>query len=31
MKAVVDAYTGQVTLYAWNQDPQPDPLLQVWE
>ena len=31
VKAVVDAYTGKVTLYAWNQQQQPDPLLQAWE
>src|SRR5262245_42425578 len=31
VKAVVDAYTGQVTLYEWNQDNQPDPLLKSWE
>ena len=31
VKAVVDAYTGQVTLYEWNQDSEPDPLLQTWE
>lgn len=31
VKAVVDAYTGKVTLYAWNQKAQPDPLLQAWE
>ena len=31
VKAVVDAYTGKVTLYAWNQKAQPDPLLKVWE
>ena len=31
MKAIVDAYTGKVTLYAWNQANQPDPLLQTWE
>ena len=31
VKAVVDAYTGQVTLYAWNQQQHPDPLLNVWE
>ena len=31
VKAVVDAYTGQVTLYSWNQQSQPDPLLQSWE
>ena len=31
MKAVVDAYTGQVTLYSWNQESQPDPVLQTWE
>ncbi len=31
VKAVVDAYTGRVTLYAWNQKRQPDPLLQAWE
>jgi len=31
VKAVVNAYTGQVTLYAWNQSQQPDPLLSAWE
>ena len=31
VKAVVDAYTGQVSLYEWNQDTQPDPLLKTWE
>ncbi|MGC4109722.1 MAG: UPF0182 family protein [Nocardioides sp.] len=31
VKAVVNAYTGQVTLYEWNQTNQPDPLLQTWE
>jgi uncharacterized protein len=31
VKAVVDAYTGQVTLYEWNQKNQPDPLLKTWE
>lgn len=31
VKAVVDAYTGRVTLYSWNQDNQPDPVLQTWE
>ncbi|RNI21049.1 UPF0182 family protein [Flexivirga caeni] len=31
VKAVVDAYTGKVTLYAWNQQAQPDPLLKAWE
>jgi uncharacterized membrane protein (UPF0182 family) len=31
VKAVVDAYTGQVTLYEWNQSSQPDPLLKSWE
>jgi uncharacterized protein len=31
VKAVVDAYTGQVTLYSWNQAAQPDPVLQTWE
>ena len=31
VKAVVDAYTGQVTLYEWNQDQQPDPVLKSWE
>ena len=31
VKAVVDAYTGQVTLYSWNQETQPDPVLQTWE
>ncbi len=31
VKAVVDAYTGQVTLYEWDQASRPDPLLQSWE
>jgi uncharacterized membrane protein (UPF0182 family) len=38
VKATVDAYSGKVTLYAWNQvksqytpDPQPDPVLATWE
>ena len=25
VKATVDAYSGKVTLYAWNQAPHPDP------
>jgi hypothetical protein len=38
VKATVDAYSGKVTLYAWNQvksadtpNPLPDPVLQTWE
>jgi hypothetical protein len=31
VKAVVDAYTGKVSLYEWNQNQQPDPLLKAWE
>lgn len=31
VKAVVDAYTGQVTLYEWNQAQHPDQLLKAWE
>lgn len=38
VKAIVNAYTGQVTLYAWNQVPsatnpnaQADPVLATWE
>ena len=31
VKAVVDAYTGKVSLYSWNQKQQPDPLLSTWE
>jgi uncharacterized membrane protein (UPF0182 family) len=38
VKATVNAYTGKVTLYAWNQVksannpfPQPDPVLATWE
>ena len=31
VKAVVDAYTGQVSLYEWNQPQHPDPLLRTWE
>jgi uncharacterized membrane protein (UPF0182 family) len=38
VKAIVNAYTGQVTLYAWDQEKtkytpngSPDPVLQTWE
>lgn len=31
VKATVDAYTGEVHLYEWNQEAQPDPLLDSWE
>lgn len=31
VKATVNAYTGRVTLYAWNQAPTPDPVLRTWE
>ena len=31
VKAVVDAYTGKVTLYEWNQKQRRDPLLKGWE
>ena len=31
VKAVVDAYTGRVSLYEWNQGAHPDPLLKAWE
>jgi uncharacterized membrane protein (UPF0182 family) len=31
VKAIVNAYTGKVSLYEWNQDTQPDPLLKTWE
>ncbi|WP_151084513.1 UPF0182 family protein [Nocardioides cynanchi] len=31
VKATVDAYTGKVTLYSWNQAAEPDPILQTWE
>ena len=31
VKAVVDAYTGKVTLYDWNQKQHRDPLLQAWK
>ena len=31
VKAVVDAYTGKVTLYEWDQQQHPDPLLTTWE
>jgi hypothetical protein len=31
VKAVVDAYSGKVSLYEWNQDQHPDPLLKAWE
>jgi uncharacterized membrane protein (UPF0182 family) len=31
VKAVVDAYTGKVSLYEWNQHNNPDPLLKSWE
>jgi hypothetical protein len=30
VKATVDAYTGKVTLYAWDQSPNPDPILESW-
>jgi uncharacterized protein len=31
VKATVDAYSGKVTLYSWNQAIHPDPLLSTWE
>ncbi len=31
VKAVVDAYTGKVTLYDWDQKQHVDPLLKTWE
>jgi uncharacterized membrane protein (UPF0182 family) len=31
VKAVVDAYSGRVTLYAWNPTNTPDPELSTWE
>jgi hypothetical protein len=31
VKAVVNAYSGAVTLYAWDQTPTPDPVLETWE
>ncbi|MGN6607004.1 MAG: UPF0182 family protein [Jatrophihabitans sp.] len=31
VKAVVDAYTGQVSLYEWDQSKHVDPLLKTWE
>ncbi|MGH3412135.1 MAG: UPF0182 family protein [Marmoricola sp.] len=31
VKATVDAYTGKVTLYQWNEHQLPDPLLKEWE
>lgn len=31
VKAVVDAYTGKVTLYEWDQQQHADPLLKAWE
>ncbi len=31
VKAVVDAYTGKVSLYEWNQKQHTDPLLKAWE
>ncbi len=31
VKATVDAYTGKVTLYAWQENQLPDPLLKAWE
>ena len=31
VKAVVDAYTGKVTLYEWDQKQHLDPLLRTWE
>jgi uncharacterized protein len=30
VKAVVDAYDGTVTLYAWDQSTNPDPVLAMW-
>src|SRR5581483_9120557 len=31
VKATVDAYDGTVTLYAWDQQSDPDPALSTWE
>jgi uncharacterized protein len=31
VKATVDAYSGKVTLYSWDQAPKPDPVLETWE
>jgi uncharacterized membrane protein (UPF0182 family) len=31
VKATVDAYSGKVTLYSWDQAAHPDPLLETWE
>jgi hypothetical protein len=31
VKATVDAYSGRVTLYSWDQSPTPDPILSTWE
>jgi uncharacterized membrane protein (UPF0182 family) len=31
VKATVDAYSGKVTLYSWDQAAHPDPLLATWE
>jgi hypothetical protein len=31
VKATVNAYTGQVNLYAWQQSTNPDPVLKTWE
>ncbi|HVV77968.1 MAG TPA: UPF0182 family protein [Mycobacteriales bacterium] len=31
VKATVNAFTGQVNLYAWNQASDPDPVLETWE
>jgi uncharacterized membrane protein (UPF0182 family) len=31
VKATVNAYTGQVSLYEWNQTANPDPVLKTWE
>ena len=31
VKATVDAYSGKVTLYAWNQATDRDPILESWE
>lgn len=31
VKATVDAYTGEVHLYEWDQAAHPDPLLRAWE
>jgi uncharacterized protein len=31
VKATVDAYSGKVTLYSWDQAAHPDPMLSTWE